>query len=118
MIYERIRTLCKEKGYTITGMEKDLGFSKGSLSKIDKSNPSQDRVLKIANYLGVSPESIMTGKNADGEDYYIDDEARELAQFLFENPEYRILFDASRTVRKEDIQYVAELLDRINKFRD
>ena len=83
MIYERIKSLCKEKGITITGMEKELGFAKGSLSKIDKSNPSQERVMKIAKYLGVTPDYIMTGKNAEGESFYIDDEARGLAQFLF-----------------------------------
>lgn len=28
--------------------------------------------------------------------YYLNPEARDMAQFLFENPEYKVLFDASR----------------------
>ena len=35
--------------------------------------------------------------------YYPNPEARNMAQFLFENPEYKVLFDASRKVKPEDI---------------
>ena len=35
--------------------------------------------------------------------YYLNPEARDMAQFLFENPEYKVLFDASRKVKPEDI---------------
>ena len=45
--------------------------------------------------------------------YYIDDEARNLAQFIFENPEYKVLFDASRKVKKEDIEFVKQMIDRV-----
>ena len=45
--------------------------------------------------------------------YYLNNEARELAQFMFENPEYKVLFDASRKVKKEDIAFVKEMIDRV-----
>ena len=35
--------------------------------------------------------------------YSLNPEARDMAQFLFENPEYKVLFDASRKVKPEDI---------------
>lgn len=59
--YDRIKELCKEQGKFITQMEKDLGFSKGSISKIDIHNPSMVRIAKIAAYLDTTPEYIMTG---------------------------------------------------------
>ena len=42
--------------------------------------------------------------------YYLNPEARDMAQFLFENPEYKVLFDASRKVKPEDIQFVKEMI--------
>ena len=46
--------------------------------------------------------------------YYLNDDAREMAQFMFENPEYKVLFDASRKVKKEDIEFVKEFIDRFS----
>ena len=43
--------------------------------------------------------------------YYLNPEARDMAQFLFENPEYKVLFDASRKVKPEDIQFVKEMIE-------
>lgn len=54
--YERIKELCKDRGVTITGLEKELGFARGSLSKIDKNKPSYERLEKLANYFGVPIE--------------------------------------------------------------
>lgn len=45
--------------------------------------------------------------------YYMNEDARELAQFMFENPEYKVLFDASRKVKKEDIAFVKQMIDRM-----
>ena len=46
--------------------------------------------------------------------YYLNEDARDMAQFLFENPEYKVLFDASRKVKPEDIQFVKEMIDRMS----
>ena len=52
------------------------------------------------------------------EQYYLDPDARDMAQFLFENPEYKVLFDASRKVKKEDIEFVKQMIDRIRGGSD
>lgn len=57
-----IRGLCKQKGVPISQLEKDLKFSNGYLNaKRTKTLPTE-RVLKIAKYLNVSPEYLMTGE--------------------------------------------------------
>ena len=72
-VLERIRTICKEKkGIGLTALESILGYSNGSLSKA-KDIPSS-RVM-IANYLNVSIDFLMTGKEP-GEDF--SDEAAHL----------------------------------------
>lgn len=45
--------------------------------------------------------------------YYIDDEVVEMAQEIHENPDLRVLFDASRKVSKEDLQLVVDMIKRL-----
>lgn len=52
-IYEKIKELCSEKNVTVTGLERELGFSRGSLCKIDTHKPSAEKLERIANYFGV-----------------------------------------------------------------
>ena len=81
-IYDKIRDLTKEKGLTITGLEKELGFAKGSLSKIDKHMPSADRLDKLASRLGVNADWLM-GK--DAEDCMFSDRFRENVSMVIQN---------------------------------
>ena len=77
--------------------------------------PRMGKIELLANYLHCEKSDLIEDKgNKVPEAYYLNDEARDLAQFLFENPEYRVLFDASRKVRKEDLEIVKELLDRFS----
>jgi transcriptional regulator with XRE-family HTH domain len=63
LIYDRIKQLCKDNGVTVTGTEAALGFSRGSLCKIDKNKPSIEKVSKLADYLHTTSDYIMTGEN-------------------------------------------------------
>lgn len=61
-MYNKIKTLCKEKGISIHAMEKDLGFGGGTVSRWKNSNPGLEKILKIANYLDVSVEFLTNFK--------------------------------------------------------
>lgn len=69
----------------------------------DFFNVDIDYLLGRTNKTTVLPESV----------YYLNDDARDLAQFMFENPEYKVLFDASRKVKKDDIEFVKQMIDRM-----
>lgn len=75
--------------------------------------PRMGKVELLAEYFGIQKSDLLEEK-ADAL-YYLNDETRELAQFLFDNPEYGTLFEASRKVRKEDIEFVKELIDRTSR---
>lgn len=49
-------------GLTIKELERNLGFSNGSIAKWEKSFPSVDKVMKVADYFGVTAEFLLTGK--------------------------------------------------------
>ena len=52
MLYERIKELCKKNGTNITALEKACGFGRGSISKIDKHRPSNEKLQKMDDYIG------------------------------------------------------------------
>lgn len=62
-IKDRITALLKAKNIRAFQMENDLKLAKGYISKLDKSCPSADKLLNIANYLNVSLDYIMTGQD-------------------------------------------------------
>ena len=60
-VLERIKKTCREKkNISITTLEQSLGYSNGSLAKA-KDIPSS-RVYEISNFLEVSVDYLMTGK--------------------------------------------------------
>jgi transcriptional regulator with XRE-family HTH domain len=60
---ERVKTLCQEKKTSIPRLEKELGFGRGAIYYWDTSTPGIDKVQKVANYFGVTIDSLVsTGK--------------------------------------------------------
>lgn len=107
--YEVIKRLCADRGTTITNLEAELGFSRGSLGKLKKGVLMQtDRAAKIADYFGVPVDYILTGETPDG--YYTNPETAEMAQKIFENRDLRLLFDAAADAPPEDLQLVHQML--------
>ena len=79
--------------------------------------PRMGKVQALADYFGINKSDLLEDKGTQEEDnsYYIDEEAKELAQFLFENPEYKILFDAAKDVSAEDLEMVKTIIDKFKK---
>ena len=91
LIYERIKQLCKANGVTVTGTESALGFARGSLCKIDKNKPSAEKVTKLAEYLGTTPDYLMTGK--EPRQYYLPRKDIETLRNSIENMGYAVYND-------------------------
>lgn len=75
--------------------------------------PRMGKVQLLADYFGIGKSDLLDDKSNE-DSYYLDKESTEAAQFLFENPEYKVLFDASRKVKPEDINFVAEMIERMS----
>lgn len=58
-LYERVKDIASEKGYSINKLEKELGFPRSSISKFNKNKPSMDKIKQIADFLGVSTDLII-----------------------------------------------------------
>lgn len=77
--------------------------------------PRMGKVEMLADYFGIEKSDLLEDKTGVDDHYYLNDDTRELAQFLFDNPEYKVLFDGVRKAKKEDLEVIRALLDR---FKD
>lgn len=100
----------------------DLGFSSSTISNwcTGEKLPRMDKVQILADYFHINKSDLLEDKSNFNEEetYYLNDDARDMAQFLYENPDYKVLFDASRNVKKEDIEFVKEMIDRMSNKND
>lgn len=60
LIYDNIRAICEKKGFSIKQVERDLGFSNSSICKWNECEPSVWKVQKVADYLGVTMEYLLS----------------------------------------------------------
>ncbi|MDD3569587.1 MAG: helix-turn-helix transcriptional regulator [Lachnospiraceae bacterium] len=58
MLLEKIKSLCYNHNITISQLEKELNFGNGTVHKWYKSQPSAQKVLKVAQYFNVSLEYL------------------------------------------------------------
>lgn len=114
LIAKNLRRIFYEAGKMQADVAKDLKISKATLS----SWMNGTRIPRIANidmlchYFNVNRSDIMEEHD---DDYYLDGQAKELANFLKEHPGHKVLFDASRKVKTEDI---AKALKAVGIFID
>ena len=120
--YDRINELCKERGISITALEEELGFGRGSIGKLKKGTTmSSARLQKIADRLGTTSDYLLNGTVQTSEHlsaYYEDQRAYELAKKIFENQRLRMLFDAAEDVDPEDLELVINMVKRFKRTND
>ena len=117
-MYEIFEQLLQKHNVSAYKVAKETGVTQTALSnwKAGRSTPKTDTMQKLANYFGETVDYLNTGKRKDGEsdNYYLNDYTRQLAQFAFENPDYRVLFDASRKTTPEDFELILKMMERVS----
>lgn len=104
---EIIKNLCETRGISVSALERELGFSNGSIAKV-KVLPS-DRLYSISKFFGVTMEYLITGKDVDiVQSALIDTEIRH-------NP---LLADAFRKSAKLDDEKQKLVIELINKLSE
>lgn len=100
------------------------GVAKSSISQYLNAShaPSNLSAGKMGKVLGVNPLWLMgfdvPEHETESENYYINGAAREYADFLHKNPNYKVLFDATKKVKPEDIDFVRKMIDRMTDSND
>ena len=113
-IGEKIYKLRSERGLTLEELAQKIGVGKSTVQKWETGSIKEmrrDKIQALADVLGVSPEFFF---DIPDDQYYTDDEAREMIEFLRNNKDYKVLFDAIRTIRPSDIDSVKEFIEEKN----
>ena len=121
-MYEVFDKLRKNAGFTLAEVSKRTNIAPSTLTdwRAGRYTPKADKLKRIADLFGVSVEYLMTGKDTEkesysGKKYYFSDETAEIAQAVFDDPDLRLLFQASRDCRPENIRLAAEMLRRLKE---
>nr|DAS98414.1 MAG TPA: helix-turn-helix domain protein [Caudoviricetes sp.] len=123
-IGERIKQRRIELGLSVDEVAEKLGKNRATVYRYESNdieNLPVGTLEPLATILETTPAQLMGWDDSDSHNsetdnsYYINEDAKELAQFLFENPEYRVLFDAAKDVSAEDLEMVKTIIDRFRK---
>ena len=119
-MYENYVKIRDAKGLKDSDVAKGTGIRSSVFSdwKKGRYNLKYDKLRKIADFLGVNVEDFDGVPNSgqqSGEGWYINEETAKAAQEVFDDPDLRILFDAARDSRPEDIRMAAEMLRRLKR---
>lgn len=94
-------------GKTRQDMCEALGVKYTTFTDWVKGNsyPRIDKIELMANYFGISKADLVEDHNDLSDDhYYLNDETREIAQEVFENPDLRSLFHVARDIDPEELR--------------
>ena len=123
-MYDVFKNLIDSKGLKAADVCRGTGLPSSFFSewKRGKSHPKYDKIKLIADFLGVSPEYIMTGEEPSPaiEDheglkpYYLDPETARIAQELKDSPGRRTLMDASRGMTPDQINAIVNMIETMH----
>lgn len=96
---------------------KDIGVSYTTFTSWIKGTnyPRIDKIELLANYFRVNKADLIENKYSENEQYYTDPSVSEYAQAIKDNPDLRLLFDASKDMPKDDINFVINTIEMLKK---
>lgn len=138
---DRVKQICRYRKIPISRLEKDLGFANAYISQIRTGNFRSDRLVAIADYLGISTEYLLTGEpkdekeanvlrqyeeyensawipnQTDDDDDGLDDTERKIRDRLRNSYAYRVLFDTAGGAAESDLLEAAALIQKRKEER-
>ena len=112
----KMKDILKSKNYTYSDLAKITNFSKSSIEKVFggfNTNPTMKFLQKIADALECSIDDFFERDEEPVSPYYLDRKTAELAESLKEQPDLKVLLDASRSLTPNDIKFVIDFVNKI-----
>lgn len=110
---QRLVGVMQENNINQVELSKILGVSESTVGKwiLCKAIPRMGVIQKLSDYFHVGKSYFLEEDASSG--YYTDPTVNEYAEQLRTNPNMRLLFDATKDMTKEDIDYVVDLVNRL-----
>ena len=110
---EKVKTICKERKIPISKLEKECGFANGYIGQLKKGSIPDDRLVKIAAFLSVPVEYLVTGRLPS-----MDSDAAKIAQYVIDNNNVRLIVEGVQELDEKEQAWVLEAIQLINKKRN
>lgn len=118
----RIKRLRKANKLTLEELATRIGVKKSAVQKYENGsiqNIPRARIERMAAIFDVKPSYLMclndTSSDSHDNRYCYDEGIRNVAEFLVKNPDYRMLFETLRILKKEDVWLVQSIVDRLTE---
>lgn len=110
---QRLVSVMQENNINQVELSKILGVSESTVGKwiLCKAIPRMGVIQKLSDYFHVGKSYFLEEDANTG--YYTDPTVNAYAEQLRTNPNMRLLFDATKDMTKEDIDYVVDLVNRL-----
>lgn len=95
--------------------QKDLAIIAGVTDKAVSTwesgakEPRMGAIQRMADHFGILKSDII--EDIDARPYYLNPEAAKMAQEIYDNPQYKVLFDATKKLKPESIKEIMKFID-------
>lgn len=115
-MYEIFKALLEKKGLRAIDVTNATGIKATTLSewKSGKSKPNTEKMIKIAHFLGVSVEYLVTGEDVKGKEYFLNDETVEIAKAIYENKTLYETFKLLLNLDEKSLTSIMPILQVLN----
>ena len=109
-IGEKIKARRKELGMTTEELGQKIGVQRSAITKYEKGRVDlkSSQLQEIAKALDVPPASLLDDEDPD----------QERLEALHQDPRLGLLFDHTRKMKKEDVDFMIQMAQRILNERD
>lgn len=109
-----LKELRINRGLTQDDLSKGTGLAKSTISMYENGNrePNFETLKLFADFFNVDMNTLFE-HNSQNISYYLNPETAKLAQAIHDDPDLRILLDASRDLEPEDIKFVVDLVKKL-----
>lgn len=113
---ERLKELRIASGLGQKEVAAWIGVSDSSIRKYESGErtPDPKAIKTLANQFNVTTDYLL-GNDTPTSGYYDDPEVAEMANRMKDDPDMKILFDASKKLSKDDLQFVIDMVNRMKK---
>ena len=114
-VVERLTLYMNEHSYSKADIARLSGIPYTTIDGLFKKgdeNTKLSTLKKLAKLIGCTLDELVENQTLC---YYTNPETAALAQAIHDNPELRILMDASKDLSPEDVKFVADLVQRMKR---
>lgn len=111
---KNLRYYIDKSGKTQKEVAQAIGVSAPTLNEWlnAKKMARIDKIQKLADYFGILKSDLIEDKSSPSE-YYLNEETKQIAQEIYDNPDMKSLFDMSRKMTPERLKAHIELMKQL-----